>query len=214
MNEVDLVRPTSHLAGDRKGTTSELSKMVVEDLPLMVCRFNEDGRCDYVNAAWSQFTGSKLEQASGDQWADKIHPDDRGLCVGLFFQHLEQRRPLAVQFRLRREDGTYANVAYIGAPYYDQTGRFAGFVGSCVGTASVPKREEEERARSLARRFNAPLLGIAECIHQLAYELAHGRRSKYETLRQLAECLDRISSVVAEVTGFNIAFQPAALHDA
>lgn len=189
--------------------------MLVEDLPMMVCRFNEDGRCDYVNAAWSQFTGSTLDETSGDQWADKIHPEDRGLCVGLFYQHLEQRRPLAVQFRLRREDGTYASVAYVGAPYYDRAGRFAGFVGSCVGTSGIPKREEEEeRARTLARRFNAPLLGIAECIHQLAYELAHGRRSKYETLRQLAECLDRISSVVAEVTGFNIAFQPAALHDA
>ena len=214
MNEFELAPPVGNLAGARQGIKAEISRMLVEDLPMMVCRFNEDGRCDYVNAAWMQFTGSKLEDASGDQWADKIHPDDRGLCVGLFFQHLEQRRPLAVQFRLRREDGTYTNVAYIGAPYYDQTGRFSGFVGSCVGTASVPKREEEERARSLARRFNAPLLGIAECIHQLAYELAHGRRSKYETLRQLAECLDRISSVVAEVTGFNIAFQPAALHDA
>lgn len=68
---------------------------------------------------------------------------------------------------------------------------------------------EEEQLRTLAQRFNAPLAGMAECIHRLARDQRQGRSSEGETLRRLAECLDNLSRIVVEMTGFEVALHTA-----
>src|SRR5215467_12908376 len=107
--------------------------MLVEQLPMMICRFDQSGKCDYVNHAWSEFTGRTIVEDCGDGWADGIHRDDRTRCMGTFFEHVEQQRSFAIEFRLRRYDGQYEHVIHVGAPYRDNTGNFAGFIASCTG---------------------------------------------------------------------------------
>ena len=35
------------------------------------------GGCSFVNQAWEDYTGRRLESATGTGWLDAVHPDDR-----------------------------------------------------------------------------------------------------------------------------------------
>ncbi len=52
-------------------------RTIAEKSPVMIWRTDVDGRCDYVNQAWSDFRGRGLERGAGDGWTEGIHPDDR-----------------------------------------------------------------------------------------------------------------------------------------
>ena len=69
-----------------------------------------------------------------------------------------------MQYRLRRNDGEYRWISDQGVPRYDQQGKFAGYIGSCVDVTELINkdealRESEERMRLAAEAVN---LGIWE----------------------------------------------------
>ena len=50
---------------------------MIEALPGLLWTTQTDGRCDFVNRGWREFTGLGLDEAIDDGWRKAIHPDDR-----------------------------------------------------------------------------------------------------------------------------------------
>jgi hypothetical protein len=105
---------------------------LVAQASIMVWRTDATGRCDWLNDPALAFTGRALEGDGTDGWAAGIHPDDLDRCLALFRAHLAARTPFALEYRLRRVDGVYRSIVDRGAPRWDATGAFVGFVGSRV----------------------------------------------------------------------------------
>ena len=49
---------------------------IVEALPGLVWTTQADGRSDFVNRGWREYTGLGLDEAIGYGWQTAIHPDD------------------------------------------------------------------------------------------------------------------------------------------
>jgi PAS domain S-box-containing protein len=49
---------------------------IVEALPGLVWTTQADGRSDFLNRAWREYTGLGLDEATGYGWQTAIHPDD------------------------------------------------------------------------------------------------------------------------------------------
>ena len=45
--------------------------------PVMIWVSGPDKLCTFFNQGWLDFTGSTLEEALGNGWSTKVHPDDR-----------------------------------------------------------------------------------------------------------------------------------------
>jgi PAS domain S-box-containing protein len=129
--------------------TSALTQLdyqtIVEAAPIMIWRAGPDGQCNYFNERWLAFTGRTLEQELGSGWAEGVHADDREFCMRTFLDALARRELFEMEYRLRRRDGAYRWVFDRGAPVLDRTGRFAGYIGSCVDVT------ERVAAQALAR---------------------------------------------------------------
>ena len=120
-------------------------RVMADTAPVLVWTSGRDGRCDYVNRPWLEFTGRRLEAELDDGWIDCVHPDDRPDAVQSYRVAFRAREPFRMEYRLRRHDGMYRWVLGVGAPRYTADGAFAGYVGSAV---DVTEHRTAQRALS------------------------------------------------------------------
>jgi PAS domain S-box-containing protein len=149
---------------DRALTPTEY-RLLVEHSPVMIWRSGLDTSCDYFNVTWLSFTGRALEQELGSGWTEGVHPADLDRCVAHYLDHFKRRESFEMEYRLRRHDGVYRWIFDAGAPFTDDTGAFAGFIGSCVDVDDRRKAQEAQQQRSeqqlsLARDFERWVLAI------------------------------------------------------
>ncbi|PKL60263.1 MAG: hypothetical protein CVV33_03580, partial [Methanomicrobiales archaeon HGW-Methanomicrobiales-4] len=104
---------------------------VLDKFPNPIWRSGVDGKCDYFNKAWLDFTGRLIEEELGDGWVSGVHPDDLDRCVSQYLMSFERRDPFCMMFRLHHVDGSFHWITDFGSPLFDQENEFIGYVGSC-----------------------------------------------------------------------------------
>ena len=145
--------------------TSTEYRLLVQHSPVMIWRSGLDANCDYFNETWLAFTGRALEQEVGEGWTEGVHQDDLERCVKYYLDHFHRREPFEMEYRLRRHDGMYRWIFDRGVPFTDDSGAFAGFIGSCIDVDERRRAQETEQQHSqeqlaLARDFERWILAI------------------------------------------------------
>ena len=113
--------------------------------PVMMWMTGEDELCTYVNKAWLEFTGRRLEQDLGEGWSESIHPDDLGKTLQTYGSAFDARERFAMQYRLKRRDGEYRWITDQGVPRYGPRGNFRGYVGACVDITDLLDKDRALR---------------------------------------------------------------------
>jgi PAS domain S-box-containing protein len=129
------------------GESEERFRNMADTAPVMIWVSGADKRCTFFNRGWLTFTGSTMEQAVGNGWTEKLHPDDRDRCYTNYSSAFEAHRTFQTECRLRRADGEYRWVLATGNPRFESSGAFAGYVGSCTDITDVKRTQEEALAR-------------------------------------------------------------------
>ena len=129
-------------------------RLLVEHSPVMSWRSGLDAKCNYFNDTWLEFTGRTLAQELGDGWTEGVHPDDFQRCVTCYLDHFQRREAFEFEYRLRRHDGEYRWISDRGAPFADDTGKFAGFIGSSMDV------DERRKAQEASQQFEKWILAI------------------------------------------------------
>jgi PAS domain S-box-containing protein len=149
-------------------------RTLVEQAPIMIWRSNTTAECDYFNDRWLQFRGRTMEQESGNQWAEGVHPEDFERCLSTYLDAFGNREPFEMEYRLKRHDGEYRWILDRGAPFFNEDNEFQGYIGSCI---DVTDRVEAQRALDEAReRELANLRGILPICMQCRKVLGVGGR--------------------------------------
>ncbi|MEP6572887.1 MAG: PAS domain S-box protein [Gemmatimonadota bacterium] len=117
-------------------------RLLTDSAPMLVWMSDTGGRRYYFNETWLKFTGRTMEQESGSGWTEGIHPDDLRLCLETYHASAAAQHAFEMDYRLRRNDGTYRWILDCGVPRHTTDGKFLGFIGSCV---DVTERKEAER---------------------------------------------------------------------
>jgi PAS domain S-box-containing protein len=172
---------------DRLLTPTEY-RLLMEHSPVLVWRAGTDARCDWFNETWLQFTGRTMAQEMGDGWAEGVHADDLERCVAHYLDHFQRRQPFEMEYRLRRSDGAFRWIFDRGVPYTDDSGAFAGYIGSCVDVDERRRAQDAEQQHSreqlqLARDFEKWILAI----------VSHDIRDPLNTIQIAAHVLARTS---------------------
>jgi PAS domain S-box-containing protein len=176
-------------------------RLLVEHAPTMVWRSGLDSRCDYFNATWLHFTGRRLEEEVGEGWASGVHPDDLRRCVDTYLENFERRQPFEMEYRLRRYDGVFRYIFDRGVPFTDDTGRFAGFIGSCV---DVHERHEADRTKGTflalaAHELRTPLTSMRMYLEALRRQHPEEEPLAGGALTRMGLQLERVSTLVQDL---------------
>ncbi|NML46187.1 PAS domain-containing protein [Ramlibacter sp. G-1-2-2] len=176
---------------DRPLTSTEY-RLLVEHSPVLLWRAGLDAKCDYFNETWLAFTGRSMAQELGDGWAGGVHPDDLQRCVAYYLDYFHRRQAFEMEYRLRRHDGAYRWIFDRGVPFTDDSGVFAGFIGSCIDVDERRQGEDAQQRQAreqleLARDFEKWILAI----------VSHDIRDPLNAIGLAAQVLARTGAAAA-----------------
>ena len=128
----------------------ELSHLI-EALPGLVWTALPDGRAEFLNQRWCEYTGLTLERAVGFGWHSALHPEDMVQVLEYWRSILESRKPGEVEARLRRHDGAYRRFLFSAAPLTDESGQVVKWCGINTDIEERLRAQEDVTQLKIAR---------------------------------------------------------------
>jgi PAS domain S-box-containing protein len=137
--------------------TQELAS-VVDALPGLVWTALPDGRADFINHRWCEYTGLTREQALGRGWQSTLHPDDIDLLLERWQSFMAAGTHGEIEARLRHHDGHYRRFLFSTTPIFDDAGTIIKWCG--INTDIEDRKRSEEALRSSESRFRSIIDGL------------------------------------------------------
>ena len=103
------------------GLETDLSR-VVEALPALAWAALPDGRADFVNKRWRDYTGLSLDEARDHGWQTAVHPHDLPDLLTAWAALTASGEPGELEARLRRFDGEHRWFLFRTCPIADESG--------------------------------------------------------------------------------------------
>lgn len=142
--------------------------------PVMIWVTRADGRCEYLNQQWYDFTGQHEDAALGFGWLDAVHPDDAERSGRIFLEANARQEAFTLEYALRRHDGVYRWCVDAAVPRFGTRGEFLGYIGSVV---DISDRKHVEETLALEKRV-LELITTGSPLHEVLDTLARRMESQ------------------------------------
>lgn len=129
--------------------SEEQFRLVANTVPAIIWRSDRDGVCTFLNHAWSEASGRRIEEGLGSGWINQFHPDDRERTDIESRSAIARRAPFSIEYRLLHASGEYRWMLDNGIPQWAADGSFDGYIGISVDIHDR-KAAEQERQRLMA----------------------------------------------------------------
>ncbi|MBD2101478.1 response regulator [Leptolyngbya sp. FACHB-261] len=135
-----------------KRVSRDRYRNLAEAIPQIVWTARPDGRLEYHNQRWVDYTGLNLEQSKGWGWERVMHPDDLPLHRERWQHSLQTGQPCEIEGRLKQGNtGIYRWHLIRALPERDQNGKILAWLGTCTDI------EEQRQATETLKRQNQEL---------------------------------------------------------
>jgi PAS domain S-box-containing protein len=136
---------------------------IADNSPVMLWTANSEGKVNFINKTWLEFTGLTPEESLGTGWRKSaFHPDDAEKLWNTFQHAWETQQSYTFEGRLQyKQPGQYRWTLSTAVPWFLPNGDFAGFIGSVIDIDErkdweLSLQESEQRFRSIAE--SAPIM--------------------------------------------------------
>jgi PAS domain S-box-containing protein len=166
--------------------SEEKFRLIADTMPLLVWTAEPNGKVDYVNSFYQNYSGMRSETAN--QIYDLIHPDDLKRGEAARYHSIITGEIYEVEHRARRYDGVYRWFLTRGLPVCDEKGDIIKWYGTSTDIHDLRELKEELELKVKARTAlladtNKALLDEIVKRRRIAEEL----RKSEETFRLLFE---------------------------
>ncbi len=175
------------LQAERRTREAERTlQATIDTIPVLVASYRPDGRRDFVNRPWQEFTGLAPRDVLGKDWSIAVHPDDVEAGERSWRESRATGRPLRRELRLRRADGVYRWYVVHRVPLRNEAGEVVRWYS--VGDDIEDRKCAEEALRlseaHLARTERELRLTL-DLIPTLAWHAAPDGAAEYLNKRWL-----------------------------
>jgi PAS domain S-box-containing protein len=145
---------------DALSQSVERFRILAEAMPQFVWVSDAEGRVEYVNRRWTEYTGQSVEQ-TGPQDDSMIHPEDASIMWERWNEAKATGADYEVEFRCRRfSDGAFRWFLARGVPLKDAQGRVIRWIGT---STDIDAQKQAEAQVSL----------LNNRLHRAVYESSH-----------------------------------------
>jgi len=180
-------------AADALELSDRRFNIVSESIPDIVWSADGDGRHDYFNRRWREFTGMDPDDIGPETWIGLVHPDDEPRVMETWAACLETGDPYAIDYRFRYRDGKYRWLRVQAKPLRDAQGVIVRWYGTSTDIDDAKQLEAEREA--------------------VAHELDHRIGNLFALVNSLVNVSVREGGTVADVAEA-IRGRLTALHEA
>ena len=131
--------------------------ILARNAPVGIFQADPSGSCLYVNPKWCEIAGITAEEASGEGWAQALHPDDCARVGAEWYACARERRPFRCEYRFQHPDGKTAWVLGQAEARRDKNGKTIGYYGTIT---EITQSKETEK---VLRRTNRALEVVSAC---------------------------------------------------
>jgi PAS domain S-box-containing protein len=163
-------------------------RTLAESLPQIVFTTTPDGRLDYCNARWYDYTGLDFTRTRNHGWMAAVHPDDRDVASAAWAEAAASGRLYETEYRLRRKDGVDRWHLARALPIRNDQGRIDLWIGSITDIDDA-RRYTENLERTVRTRTEL-LERSNRDLEQFAYVASHDLQ---EPLRKIQAFSDRLA---------------------
>lgn len=142
---------------------------LADSMPQIVWTASADGRLDYCNRRWSQFTGLPTSEGVDNHWWELIHPDDLNRTKAAWAETVKHGIAYQIVHRLRRADGAYPWLLTRAVAVHDPSGRPSRWYGTATdideqkgveAALHEADRRKDEFLAMLAHELRNPLAAV------------------------------------------------------
>jgi PAS domain S-box-containing protein len=150
-------------AEERIKTSEENWRVLAEMVPQLVWTTRADGRVDYANQRFCDYTHATPEQLQGYGWSQFLHPNDAECALAVRMHAFRTGVPYEVEYRLREgQTGRYRWFFVRAMPVRDETDQIVRWFGTCTDIEEQKHTEEalrqsQEHMRAL---IDSNIIGI------------------------------------------------------
>ncbi|WEX79161.1 PAS domain S-box protein [Sinorhizobium numidicum] len=173
--------------------SEEELRQVIETVPAMVWTALPDGRVDFINRRWQEFTGLSLDGTSGGTWEPeaRFHPEDLEQYMSKWRTSLATGHSFEAEVRIRRAaDGEYRWWLESAVPLRDEHGTVLKWYGFLVDIEGRKRAEEalQKAQAELAHVTRVTTMGAltSSIAHEVNQPLAAVVTNANAALRWLA----------------------------
>ncbi len=116
----------------------------VESIPQIVWGTDGQGRHDYFNGRWTEFTGLDPNAVADDEWQRLVHPDDWPMVAETWEECLRTGKTYDIEYRFRHWSEEYRWLRVMALPLYDRSGHIIRWYGTSTDIEDQ-KRLVDER---------------------------------------------------------------------
>jgi len=120
---------------------------LIHGLPALVWTAGSDGRVDFINRQWAEYTGLPTDAGFGAGWEETIHPADQPNLLGRLSTAIETGTACDAQARVRRFDGAYRWFQFRASARFDRSGKIVKWLAIATDIDDL-KRSADAAAQS------------------------------------------------------------------
>jgi PAS domain S-box-containing protein len=148
---------------------------VIDTIPALAFSSSPDGKNEWVNRRWVEYSGLSREASSGSGWRSMVHPDDLDEHVKKWERSLASGEPFENEARRRNASGEYRWFLVRAVPLRDAHGDILKWYGTLT---DIEDRKKAEQERERLRQLEADLAHVnrVSTMGELAASLSHELR--------------------------------------
>ena len=123
-------------------------RLITEVIPQQVWTALPDGKIDYINQRWQEYTGVTVEEITEDGWSTIVHPDDLERVSKTWNKAVETGGKYNIKARLRQADGMYRWFLGRARPLYNEQGEIIKWYGTNTDITRIKQLEEKLRQQT------------------------------------------------------------------
>jgi PAS domain S-box-containing protein len=160
-------------------------RQLADAMPQLVWTLSPEGKPEYVNRRWRDYTG--IHDVQNQRWLDAVHPDDRDKTLGAWMDAQGEGGDICLEHRLLGQDGYHWFQARVVA-IKDSSGRILKWCGSATDFEDVVKAREtlarnQAELERLVMERTAKLQDTIAQLEAFSYSISHDMRGPLRAMQ-------------------------------